>query len=574
MSSTTIRDFWLSHPEYHITIGESQQLVADKDIFERFADYAEHENEDVFGQVIYLDQFVRHIWRHRSNNFSTTETATAETAMTETATAETATTETATTETATTDTVTAETTIRRSRQRAVDVVVSNMAAVYASPDSEIVWYLMPFKHLAMWDSIFPIIDEWVQRRRATTPNQTIVQFPHLYRFYVDTYKKAYTYERILTQIEYDPMTAAATAAAAEYDPATICESYPDEYRLGQSWTESVRRIPDCANPLQSALNALLGSDPQRPIAISLSGGVDSMVMTALLSHMSRRESATPTPALMAVHIVYNNRPESLQEKSFVAEYCRRLQIPVRFYTIRHLRRDSVKRDFYETMTREIRFNVYRAMRCPILLGHIRDDVVENVWTNFAHGTHLDNLAKFEPVTTESGVEIWRPWLSITKHAIYETADRMAIPHLKNTTPSWSNRGKFRERFYSATHAQFESGVDDTVIAVSDRLRRQSELLRRLLFEPILESWDSELRQIDITEAFRVKLDGDGWLTILTEIAHRHLHVSKPSYASCDSFADRIGRQPPTDGAVFHFKRGFVGIVIAPIGQQRVRLRFR
>jgi tRNA(Ile)-lysidine synthase TilS/MesJ len=168
-------------------------------------------------------------------------------------------------------------------------------------------------------------------------------------------------------------------------------------------------------------------------------------------------------------------------------------------------------------------------------------VVENIWTNFARGTHLNDLAKFKPVSTEGGVTVCRPWLHIDKWLICSTATEIAIPYLKNTTPTWSNRGKFRNEFLAATHQQYGPTVDIMVLDVAERLTKQAELLDRVLYTPICESWNPVEKTLDITRAVEAQLEGDGWLRIMTDIAHRRLGVGKPSIRACQDFANRISR---------------------------------
>jgi tRNA(Ile)-lysidine synthetase-like protein len=270
------------------------------------------------------------------------------------------------------------------------------------------------------------------------------------------------------------------------------------------------------------------------VTISLSGGVDSMLMAALLVRKGLD--------VIAAHIVYGNRPESEGEATFVATYCQKLGIPLYVYRVEWLRRDSVERAFYEEMTRSLRFSVYKALgsKRSVYLGHIQEDAVENVWTNFAHGSHLDNLIKFKAEAIEDGVTICRPWLSIRKETVYQIADALAIPHLKNTTPSWSNRGKFRSAFYAATHEQYGSSVDAKVLEVAGRLQSQAALLDQLLYQPILDTWTAD-KQLNVTLAVQNNLGPEGWDHLFTQVAHTHLGIPKPRFAATSDFVTRLRR---------------------------------
>jgi tRNA(Ile)-lysidine synthase TilS/MesJ len=243
---------------------------------------------------------------------------------------------------------------------------------------------------------------------------------------------------------------------------------------------------------------------------------------------------------VAAHIVYGNRAESEAEANFVSTYCQKLGIPLHVYRVEWLRRDSVDRPFYEEMTRSLRFSVYKVLGRSVYLGHIQEDAVENVWTNFAHGSHLEDLIKFKAEAIEDGVTICRPWLRTKKQTVYEIADALAIPHLKNTTPSWSNRGKFRSAFYAATHEQYGPSVDAKVLEVAGRLRSQATLLDRLLYQPILDTWTAD-RQLNVTLAVQNDLGPEGWDHLCTQVAHTHLGIPKPRFAATSDFVVRLRR---------------------------------
>jgi len=494
---TRIRNFWLGHPEFWIAVGH-KQAIADKLIYDMFHDY-DFTAEDAFGRIVYLDQFVRHFSRV---------------------------------------TVVSEDFIRQCRRGADTILRDSMELVLGATEQELVWYLMPWKHLEMWDDLFKVVGLWLN-------GKPLVDFPQLNKFFMDSYKKAYT----------DAAVAAGVVRAGTYntyDAVGLCESHPDAYDGSPEWTVLDGGID--AKPLLTALKCC-----DAKVAISLSGGIDSMLMAALL----KRSGAD----VVAIHIVYGNRAESIGERNFISLFCARLGLPLYTYTIEWLRRDSVERAFYESITRDLRFSVYKAVGRPVLLGHIQEDVIENIWTNFAHGTHLDNLAKFTPKCVESGVTIYRPWLGVKKAVIYKVADLLAIPHLKNTTPAWSNRGKFRTHFYAAAAAQYNGsgGMDDKLIEVAARLKKQAEMLDKLLFAAIRESWDSQARRLNITQAVAVGLDADGWLSILTDLAHNKLGVKKPSFASCEEFVRRL-EKGLHHGDHVTFKKDFMGQILILDGQ--------
>jgi len=473
--TTLIRHTWLTHPEFWIATG-SAQITADRFLYNTFRTY-DATTEDALGQTLYLDQLVRH--------FSRVEPISEEFIL--------------------------------ECREAAGSLVSSLGSAFLNTvsEQELVWYLMPWKHLEEWPALFRQIDSWLSFNGKSLP-----EVPLLNRFFMDSYRKVYTPSAVAASLHL------TEGAVATYDAASLCESHPVTY------TGDV--VAWLSLPLPPESHALMAALPSKgEVTISLSGGVDSMVMAALLGRRGCN--------VIAAHIVYGNRAESEAEANFVATYCRKLAIPLYVYRVEGLRRDSADRAFYEEMTRQLRFSVYKALDRIVYLGHIQEDAVENVWTNFAHGSHLDDLIKFRVRAIEEGVTICRPWLRIKKQTIYAVAAAIGIPHLKNTTPPWSNRGKFRSAFYDATRAQYGPSVDEKILEVAGRLQAQAALLDRLLYQPMLDSWDPEGRQMNVTLAIQNEIDAEGWDHLLTQIAHHHLGIPKPRFVAIQDFVSRLDR---------------------------------
>ena len=140
-----------------------------------------------------------------------------------------------------------------------------------------------------------------------------------------------------------------------------------------------------------------------------------------------------------------------------------------------------------------------------------------------------------------GVTIARPFLTAEKTDIYKASDNLAIPYLKNTTPSWSNRGKFREHFHKATVAQFGESIDSKVIEFAEAIHNQNRLLNMLLYDPIYSSFNDNT--VNITTAVKVGLDANSWVAIFEHICHKHFDMSRPSIKCVQNFCGRLARQP-------------------------------
>jgi tRNA(Ile)-lysidine synthetase-like protein len=490
--STTIIDFWRDNRSYWITLPNRQKEV-DEVIRDKFWIY-DWSQENLIGQVIYLDQFSRHFARLGLLD---------------------------------------EIQVRSYRINACALIMIRFGELIWFNEVELVFALMPFKHLERFDFIFNYIhSSWLQLN-----NKKLYDCPDLMRFYMDTYKKAYTLNMVSSKIitEHD--------VNKTYDSDVICDYYPDKY-LECTW-DLFDEAENCKE-LMSMLDF-----KKEKVIVSLSGGVDSMVMLSLLKYGGAD--------VEAVHIVYGNRAESEMEYAFLAEFCRRLDIKLSVYRIEWLRRGDVDREFYEDMTRDLRFMVYKTFNAGtrILLGHIKDDIVENIWTNIAHCHHLGNLKKMEFEEVQEGVRICRPFLMAEKRHIYRASELMGVPYLKNTTPSWSNRGKFREVFHRATVAQFGSSVDDKIIEFAEAVQKQNALLEMLLYQPIYDSYSDGM--INITNAIKAvqvgktDMDANSWLPIFEWVCHKKLGCARPGIKAIRDFCGRLGR-------------GFVGTMNVEMGK--------
>jgi tRNA(Ile)-lysidine synthetase-like protein len=466
--TSVILDFWKAHRSFWIT-PPSKQKEVDAYIGEKFWDY-DSAGENLSGRIIYLDQFSRHFQRAG---------------------------------------LCTEEEVQRRRQEAISIVQTHVDTLKGLDIAEILFVLMPFKHMGMYDFIFGTLHgTWLPAHGPLTDHSD------LHRFYMDTYKKAYTQAKVAGNIiKTHPQNP-------HYMNEAICDYYPDRY--GAADWSSLSGAAE--NPLLPLLRG------KGPAVVSLSGGVDSMVMLALLKYGGTDVSA--------VHIIYGNRAESEDEYHFLAEFCAKLHVPFYVYRIEWLRRGAVDRPFYEAMTRDIRFAVYRTFGpTHILLGHIQDDVVENIWTNIAHCQHLGDLKKMKTVEVQEGVSIVRPFLTVEKAVIYKTSEALAIPYLKNTTPSWSNRGKFRDHFHGATVAQYGEAVDAKLIAFAEAVQKQNELLNALLYEPIYASFKDN--KVNITQALKAGLDHSAWHQIFETLCHTKLGISKPSVKCVKDFCERL-----------------------------------
>ena len=195
----------------------------------------------------------------------------------------------------------------------------------------------------------------------------------------------------------------------------------------------------------------------KKIAVSISGGVDSMV----LSYISTIVAKNLNKQIILIHIKYNNRDCCHREIELLRYWASYLQVDLYIRDINEIQRsrETRIRTMYEDVTRDIRFSFYKYFNCPVMLGHNRDDTFENMFSNLSKGIHFDNLAGMKEIGQENNVTILRPFLSTNKIDLISFADKLNMPHLYDSTPAWSNRGKTRDSLIPAIN-KFDTNILD------------------------------------------------------------------------------------------------------------------
>jgi uncharacterized protein (DUF924 family) len=120
------------------------------------------------------------------------------------------------------------------------------------------------------------------------------------------------------------------------------------------------------------------------LAISLSGGVDSMVIAKILTVLRNKYQAIYS--IVAIHIDYANREESGLEADYVGKWCEQMSVSFRKRVINEVTRGITDRAVYERVARDIRYGFYQEVlhetNCPaVMFGHHLGDVQENVMSN-------------------------------------------------------------------------------------------------------------------------------------------------------------------------------------------------
>ena len=145
--------------------------------------------------------------------------------------------------------------------------------------------------------------------------------------------------------------------------------------------KNINKIRD--NQLYLYVKKFLKINNISKILLSLSGGVDSMVLFVILKEITNEISNFK---FYCCHINYNNRNESKHERDFLISWCETNNIQLEVSNIEHIKRGDINRQKYEEESKNIRYTFYKntiEKYCldGVLLAHHKDDYSENVFNN-------------------------------------------------------------------------------------------------------------------------------------------------------------------------------------------------
>ena len=218
---------------------------------------------------------------------------------------------------------------------------------------------------------------------------------------------------------------------------------------------------------------------EKKIIISLSGGVDSVVCLYNICRLYKDRD------IKALHINYNNREEVDEEVKFLRTLCKKLNVELYVRRIDEIKRKKCMindlRDIYEIYTKKIRFNSYRVFgENPIvILGHNKDDCLENILTNIAYNNKYENLKGIEYECDIENIKFIRPLIDISKDEIYKFGNNHNLPYLKNSTPDWCQRGKIRNEIKPVLY-KWDKRLIDGLFNLSEIMTNYNEILKHTI----------------------------------------------------------------------------------------------
>lgn len=194
-----------------------------------------------------------------------------------------------------------------------------------------------------------------------------------------------------------------------------------------------------ANPITARETAALFAGLDRPLALAVSGGVDSMALLHLIAVWRGQGGGIVHPPPIVFTVDHGLRAEAAGEAAFVASVARALGFAHRTLAWTGAKpdagiQDAARRARYELLLGELaREPVCR----DLVLAHTRDDQAETLLMRLARGSGLDGLSAMRPVECrvvvrlghpvhEVVIRLCRPLLGVPKQRLVATAQAQGL----------------------------------------------------------------------------------------------------------------------------------------------------
>ena len=278
------------------------------------------------------------------------------------------------------------------------------------------------------------------------------------------------------------------------------------------------------------------SNESNLFCISLSGGVDSMVLLDILHKQNKQ--------IIAIHINYNNREETKLEEEFLRIYCQERNITFICHSF-EITRGSIKRHDYETYTKNIKFQLYQKVLKQynldyILLAHHKDDIVENILTNFCRGRNFLDLSVIKYRNKILDVNIVRPLINFNKDTIYNYAHYFEVPYFLDTTPDWSVRGTLRRQIFPLLYNTFNgiNSFKNNLLKIAQESSEWSSLIQTEIIDKYFNTVVFYDKSVILINDYHKTFPLCFWQVIINKIFHKY-GKSAPSRKSLLIFYEKM-----------------------------------
>ncbi|WP_309127418.1 tRNA lysidine(34) synthetase TilS [Microbacterium sp.] len=237
--------------------------------------------------------------------------------------------------------------------------------------------------------------------------------------------------------------------------------------------------------VRRAVRSVIGPLGASRIVVALSGGADSLALTAAAVFEAGKSGSN----VLAAIVDHGLQPESDAVAQRAADQARALGAEA---TVLRVDVDSRHPDGPEAGARDARYAALR--RCAadeavaaVLLGHTLDDQAETVLLGLARGSGAASLQGMAPVRQDGdGVRWLRPLLGVrraTTRAFCAASGLEAWDDPHNTDPRYA-RVRARERVLPVLEEELGPGIAEALARTAEQLREDAEAFDDMIHETI------------------------------------------------------------------------------------------
>ncbi len=224
------------------------------------------------------------------------------------------------------------------------------------------------------------------------------------------------------------------------------------------------------------------------LLVAVSGGVDSMVLLAVLNQL-----VAYNLKLTAVHLDHMYRADAaIDDARLVAEYCKTLGITCHIYRRPIEKMANAVGNGFEEMARTVRYRLFKALQLSIkadyiVTAHHLDDLAESVLLHLLRGTGIDGLVGMR---SYDGI-LLRPLLAIKKDQIVAFAEAYMVPYnsdLSNDDTAFL-RNKIRHQLIPQLTQDYNQSLVEQLAQLSDIVQHESDYLAvdsKLFFDEVVD----------------------------------------------------------------------------------------
>lgn len=184
----------------------------------------------------------------------------------------------------------------------------------------------------------------------------------------------------------------------------------------------LERTGDLMRKFARQFNQEIDIDLTKPLVVSVSGGIDSMVLLDFLRRMNLN--------LVVVHFNHQKRANSEKEAELVREYTEKYHLPYNYYKLNITSAD------FQNRARILRHRhleeVAQRINTPyIVTAHHLDDLLETILINLTRGSNILGYAGMRLVGEIGKFTYVKPLLYHEKEALIDYAKRHHVPYMED-----------------------------------------------------------------------------------------------------------------------------------------------